>query len=95
MVAEQPAGLWLWLNPFTRPLVVATPTTCPVPSTCPFVKVAIFGPPMSCGDSDSSSAICGWFRKSFLSIGQIVVQKKSLASAGPALVPPKQIFTFI
>lgn len=51
MVAGQPTGLWLWLNPFTSPFVLAetTPTPCTVPSTCPLVKVAIFGPASELG----------------------------------------------
>lgn len=51
MVAGHPAGLWLWFNPFTSPFVLAetTPTPCTVPSTCPLVKVAIFGPASELG----------------------------------------------
>ena len=51
MVAGQPTGLWLWLNPFTSPLVLAetTATACTAPSTWPLVKVAMVGPARELG----------------------------------------------
>lgn len=62
MVAGQPSGLWLWLNPFTSPFVLAEtrPTPCTVPSTCPLVKVVIFGPARELGGGTNSSRWWCW-----------------------------------
>lgn len=86
-------------------LAETTPTPCTVPSTCPLVKVAIFGPASELGWVQQQQMVVVVENRLRLkkiikknagaSLGQNSVPRSSRARADSALVLSKPIFTLM